>query len=95
MDGIEMIREAQDALGFTTHSDVEGAGNGELGVVALGYLDKAMADTQGYSIDEPPWNWPLPPDQWKPADSAIENLVLAGVYIAREIDRLTWEAMNG
>lgn len=97
MDGIDRIREEQlkARIKHPIEHDVEVHSLGALGEAAQGYLDKAMADTIGTQIDEPPWNWPFLPEEWSPRDSAIENLVVAGAYIASEIDRLVWEATNG
>lgn len=93
---VDLIREEQEHArdkGYTVAHDVQHS-DGSIGVAAQGYLDHAIGEVSGYSVDSPPWNWPWDEGYWKPRDSALENLILAASMIASEIDRIMYVNLN-
>ena len=46
-------------------------------------------DDRGDRFAQYPQGWPWSPDDWKPTNDRVRELVKAGALIAAEIDRLT------
>lgn len=83
--GASMIareRLRQIAQGYDTKHDADH--EYELRAAAVCYL--LNADCDGRHV--PPHDWPFEKEAWKPRKNEIENLMIAGAFIAAEIDRL-------
>ncbi len=92
MNGIELIaaeRHRQiDVEGWTPEHDDEHK-DGELGEVAMHYIDVAYAVLKNISDwKRVPFGWPWDKKWWKPSPDPIRNLVKAGALLCAEIDRL-------
>lgn len=59
------------------------------------YVEWALWDMQGSSGDSPPFDWPWEESDWKPEESAVENLVKGGALCAAAFDRIEREVFNG
>lgn len=71
--------------GYTPETDAQHTGN-ELPWAAWCLLDRAAADVDP-AHDGPPATWPLPRDRWPRATDPLRLLIIAGSFIAAEIDR--------
>jgi hypothetical protein len=71
--------------GYTPESDAQHTGN-ELPWAAWCLLDRAAKDADPAHTG-PPATWPLPRDRWPRTSDPLRLLVIAGSFIAAEIDR--------
>jgi hypothetical protein len=69
--------------GHTPDKDAALTG-GQLSWAAWSLIDRAGAK---HPVEQPPSVWPLPRDRWPRTTSPLRLLIIAGSFIAAEIDR--------
>lgn len=78
--------------GYTPAHDAEHDPN-DLTWAAWCLLDAAASDAA--AIEEPPKMWPWGPESWRPDQTPLRRLIIAGALIAAEVDRrLTEERVH-
>jgi hypothetical protein len=82
--GAERTRQHAEE-GHTGHADAA-LESGELAWSAWALLDRVGVPDDGAAAG-PPMMWPLPAERWPGDKSALRLLIIAGAFIAAEIDR--------
>jgi hypothetical protein len=93
-DGIlEMARERRrqvEEKNFTAQHDDHHSPE-DLLAAGKCYIEYSHWDLTGSTGDTPPFDWPWKEEEWKPEESALENMVKGGALVAAAYDRLTRE----
>ena len=82
----ERVRQITEE-GHTTAKDRTHTGQ-ELALGAFCYLERAAQDKLPQDDKSIPHIWPWNRSDWRPKDTRVRNLVVAGALVAAEIDRL-------
>jgi hypothetical protein len=82
----ERVRVVEEEGFDQVHDDQHNAGH--LLMAAQAYVWAAQCQSIGVTdLSAPPHYWPFGPKDWKPSPDPIRNLVIAGQFLAAEIDR--------
>lgn len=98
--GLDMIvderRRQVEEEGFDAEHDAAHR-PGELLNAGISYAIRAELDggRSTTPVMPPPARWPWRPEEWKPSDDPLQNLVRAAALIAAEIDRLLEGRIGG